>query len=58
MDVPSGASSSKNDSLSDTKTYTNISKFGKIYLLLTIMTTVNSWYNEFDVLDFKFVIAL
>ena len=38
MDVPSGASLSKNDGLSSTKTYTNISKFGKIYPLLTIMT--------------------
>ncbi len=38
MDAPSGASSSKNDGSSGTKTYMNISKFGKIYLLLTIMT--------------------
>ncbi len=38
MDAPLGASSSKNDSSSGTKTYTNISKFGKIYPLLTIMT--------------------
>ncbi len=37
MDVLSGVSSSKNDSSSGIKTYTNISKFGKIYLLLTIM---------------------
>jgi len=26
--------------------------------LLIVASTVNPWYNEFDVLDFKFIIAL
>ncbi len=38
MNAPSGASLSKNDGSLGIKTYTNISKFDKIYLLLTIMT--------------------
>ena len=40
MDTSLGASSSKNDGSLGTKTYTNISKFGKIYPLLTIMTII------------------
>ena len=37
-DALSEASSSKNNSSLGTKAYINISKFGKIYPLLTIMT--------------------
>ncbi len=38
MDAPLRISSSKNDSSLGIKTYMNISKFSKIYPLLTIMT--------------------
>ena len=54
MDAPSGASSSKNDSSSDTKTYTNISKFGKIYPLLTLWL-LPDFQKELDELRMKCV---